>query len=433
MSKKLFITSFALIIFFFTNYAQNWTELNTTGTITARSNASAIYIAKDTSMVVFGGITSIGYVDEIWRLNLNTNTWSLIPHKSVQAPEPRGTHICMYDSIMNRLLIWSGINSNKTLNDVWAFNFTDSTWTELFPDGNISGAPLKRYGTATIFDPVNRNIINFAGFTTSGRFDDTWEFDVDNLVWANKTNSYFPLKRCLTSQSFAKDRREMIVFGGQEAGNLNDIWTLNLDSYIWTNLTPTVSPIARHFSSNTYCENGYIVVYGGNSLNQGNNSGAINDIQLFSLDTKQWNSLPQGSIMPLARFGHTSIYIPSQDKMIVFGGQGTSSLYNDTWVYSGISDIINSIPEHSSTILSAKVFPNPSTDSRSISFYLPEASKTSCIIQNVLGGAITIPLPQELNQGNHTIDISEYKLTPGLYLLSIKTNQSIESIRFLVQ
>lgn len=432
MQTKVLITIFALLFTCSTVFAQSWTMLPTTGSITARSNASAIYIPSSNRMIVFGGNTSGGNVNEIWSLDLNSNVWSLIPPTSAQAPAPRATHVCMYDSLLNRMLVWTGQGS-QLYNDVWAFNFGDSTWLELFPDGNVTGAPLKRYGTATVFDPINRNIINFAGFTTSGRFDDTWEFDVDGLNWTDKTNLYFPLRRCLTSQSFAEDRREMIVYGGQSTGNLNDIWTLNADTYIWTNLTPAVSPAARHFSSNSYCGNGYVVVFGGNSLNQGNTAGALNDLWAFSLDTQQWDTLPQGAVKPPPRYGHTSIYIQSQDKMIIFGGQGASSLYNETWVYSGISGVLNFVSEYADNISLLKVYPNPSADSRSISFYLPEKSKAYLTIQNILGSVVATPLNNnELNYGNHTIDISDHLLAPGTYLCSLKTAGVTESILLVV-
>ena len=129
-------------------------------------------------MFVFGGTTAEGNVNELWCLDLNSNNWTLVPSNSAKLPAPRFTHVSMYDSLLNRMLVWSGQGSSL-FNDVWAFNFNDSTWLELFPDGNVNGSPLKRYGTATVFDPLNRNIINFAGFTTAGRFDDTWSFKVD--------------------------------------------------------------------------------------------------------------------------------------------------------------------------------------------------------------------------------------------------------------
>ena len=412
-------------------FSQGWTRLNTIGAIAARSNAAAIYDSNNHRMLVFGGSTSGGNVNDVWSLNLNTNEWSLIPAVSSQLPEPRSTHICMFDSLANRMLLWSGIG-NDLYNDVWAFNLNDSTWQNLFPAGNVIGAPLKRYGAATIFDPLKRDIVTFAGFTSSGRFDDTWSYNVDFESWTNQTNLFFPLKRCLTSQSIAPDRREMIVFGGQSTGNLNDIWSLNLDDYTWINHIPLLSPVARHFTSNVYCGNGNVVIFGGDSLNQGNTSGAMNDLLSFSINSQTWNLLPQDSIKPSARYGHTYIYIASQDKMIIFGGQGISSLNAETWVYGGISSFLNTVNEQTNNISLLKCSPNPSLDKTTISFFLAKKSFTTLNLLNLNGKIISSLINTDLNPGNHSINYSNFNLSPGIYLCALKTEKFIETIRLVI-
>ena len=121
-----------LIVFFISPcsiFSQGWTQLSTSGAITARSNASAIYDSYTNRMLVFGGNSTSGNLNDIWSLDLNTNVWSLIPTVSTQIPAPRSTHISMFDSLENQLLIWSG-QGNSLYNDVWAFNLSDSTWLE---------------------------------------------------------------------------------------------------------------------------------------------------------------------------------------------------------------------------------------------------------------------------------------------------------------
>ena len=224
----------------------------------------------------------------------------------------------------------------------------------------------------------------------------------------------------------------MIVFGGQSTGNLNDIWSLNVDNYVWTNHIPLLSPVARHFSSNVYCGNGQVVIFGGDSLNQGNTSGAMNDLWTFSLDSQEWNSLPQDSLKPSPRYGHTYLYIPSQDKMIIFGGQGVTSLNAETWVYEGISSLLNKVSEPSTKLSLLKCSPNPSTGNTTINFYL--AKKTNATIQIIhsSGKNSSVLLKLELNPGNHSINLSEYNLLPGIYFCILKTDTIIETIRFVI-
>lgn len=412
-------------------FSQSWTQLSTTGTISARTNASAIYVSQQNKMYVFGGITAGGNVNELWELDLNSNRWSLVPTTSALLPAPRATHICMYDSLQNRMLVWSGQGS-VLYNDIWAFNFDDNTWTELFADGNVFGAPLKRYGTATVFDPINRNVVNFAGFTTSGRFEDTWRFNVGNSKWTNESNTTFPAKRCLTSQSFAADRREMIVFGGQGNGNLNDIWSLNLHTYQWANLTPAQSPAARHFSSNVYCGDGKVVVFGGSSLNQGNTAGGLNDLWLFNLDTQLWDTLPQPSAKPSARYGHTAVYIPAQDKMIVFGGQGIASLSNETWVYSGISPVATNTIEVSSRQPVFTSYPNPATDKVTFKLSSVTNEESATIVINDMNGKVIEQLDVRLRKGENEINFQTGSLPSGIYTCLLKTNSYSKAVRMTI-
>lgn len=421
---------FIFVVFSTPSFSQGWKQLITNGNITPRSNASAIYVSPQHKLFVFGGVTGIGNTNELWCLDLSSKTWTTIPSPSIDLPAPRFTHVCMFDSLQNRMLLWSG-QGDVLYNDVWAFNFKDSTWQKLFEDGNVSGAPLKRYGTATVFDPKNRNLINFAGFTTAGRFDDTWSFKVDSKTWTDHTNSFFPLKRCLTSASFAPERREMIVFGGQSSGNLKDIWKLNTDSYTWVDLSPAVAPVARHFSSNVYCGKGHVVVFGGDTLNQGNKAGAVNDLWTFSLDTKQWKSLPQADTLPFPRYGHTAVYIPEEDKLVIFGGQGTTSLFDDTWVYEHISDVINSVKKEETETIPFSCFPNSFAEQTQLHFSLKEKSAVTISITDISGRIVARVLDATLARGDHVVKLNN-KLPAGIYLCSLTTEKKQASIRIQI-
>jgi hypothetical protein len=125
--------------------------------------------------------------NELWSLNLVNNQWTKL-NPSGNLPSARFTHNAYYDSLFNRMIIWSG-QGTELYNDVWAYNISSNSWTLLWPDGNIAGVPLKRYGTASVFDPLTRMIYTHAGFTTSGRFEDTWTFQTDSMKWTERTNN----------------------------------------------------------------------------------------------------------------------------------------------------------------------------------------------------------------------------------------------------
>lgn len=95
-------------------------------------------------------------------------------------------------------------------------------------------------------------------------------------------------------------------------------------------------PRSRH--SAVYIEGtNQMVVFGGNVP-----AGKTND--LWSLSeatgtTPAWRQeLPGGDPPPLARDGHSAVYDPTSDRMIVFGGSAEDNFFfNDLWVLAGVS------------------------------------------------------------------------------------------------
>jgi hypothetical protein len=83
-------------------------------------------------------------------------------------PVPRGNPAAIYDPVAHRLVAFGGRVPGGELNDVWAFDLNEHTWSELVASDPL---PNLRYGTAAIFDPRANELVNFAGFTDAGRFD----------------------------------------------------------------------------------------------------------------------------------------------------------------------------------------------------------------------------------------------------------------------
>jgi hypothetical protein len=128
----------------------------------------------------------------------------------------------------------------------------------------------------------------------------------------------------------------MVVFGGFGGFNpspfsFNDVWALSLaGSPTWTQLTPAgTPPSARYGHSAIYDPVGdRMVVFGGY------NGSMINDVWALSLaGSPTWTRLTPAGTLPSVRYGHTAIYDLVRDRMVVFGGYGASSL-NDVWALS---------------------------------------------------------------------------------------------------
>lgn len=422
------VFSFILITFFFTEftYSQSWSQIPTSGAVPQLKNASAVYDPVENRVIVFGGRTPAGNSNQIWSLNLSNNQWiQLLPVGS--GPSPRYTQNAVYDSLLHRMIIWSGQGS-ELYNDVWSLNLSNNAWQQLWPDGNVSGAPLKRYGTASVLEPQTRHLVTFAGFTTSGRFHDTWTFNIDSLRWTEKSDSSYPPMRCLHSTCFINESNKMVVYGGQQTGALDDIWSLDLNNFLWTNITPAVKPPARFWNSTNYTGNNNIIIFGG--LSGTTNFG---DMWRYSLNDNLWSEVNQGSLKPDPRWGHISVYIPSQDRIIIFGGEGAAN-FNDTWGFTGVSiigvePISTEIPKLYSL---SQNYPNPFNPSTKIKFDLPIKSFVKIIIYNSPGQEITQLVNQELTTGTYSVNWNASNYPSGVYFYRLTAGDYSETKKMIL-
>lgn len=408
-------------------YSQ-WSRIATTGNVPHLKNHSAIYHTPSNCIYTFGGRNAAGdATDAMWKLDLTTNTWSEITPVAVM-PFARYTHNAHYDSVNNRMIIWSGQGAGSTLfNDVWAYNFGTNQWTQLWPDGNAAGVPNKRYGTASVFDPLNTRFVTFGGFTQSGRFEDTWSFNTNSMAWTDRSNGFHPPKRCLHAGVFAADQRKMVMYAGQhDNGYYDDIWLLNIDNFNWQNVTPAIRPSARFWNSTIYA-NGSVIIFGGLSTQP------QNDMWKFSLSTNEFEQINQGGTIPSRRWGHSAIYIPAQDRMIMFGGEG-DSLYNDTWQYSnvsviGVEQISNIVPK---TFGLEQNYPNPFNPATNIKFNVAMQGNVQIIIYDGIGHFITNLVNEELAPGTYNVDFDGSKFASGLFFCVMKTADYTETRKMIL-
>jgi len=424
---------FAVVFLSATAYAQ-WSKINTSGIIEHLKNASVIYDPSGNRLIVYGGRNAAGEpTNGMYSLNLNSNVWSQVTQVGGPIPSPRYTHNAYYDINSNSMIIWSGQGiSSAVYNDVWKFSFASNTWSVLWEDGNITNAPARRYGTASVYEPVSGKITTFAGFTSGGRFDDTWTFDVNSRTWQDKTTSLRPPKRCLHAAVYANDLGRMVIYGGQDTGPLDDIWECQLSSYTWSNITPAVKPPARFWNSTIYYNGGNIIIFGGL------NTGPRNDMWKFRMGSNTWEFIVQGAVVPPARWGHTGIYIPEQDRMIIFGGEG-DSLYKDTWQYNnvsviGIEPISNVIPKEFSL---QQNYPNPFNPVTKIRFTIPLSppeggNLVRLQVFDLSGKLVKTLVENNLKAGEYEVEFDSGGLSSGVYYYRLSTAGYIETKKMVL-
>jgi len=335
--RLIVIVTLCCAVFAAPALGQSWSELTPASgpAPTGRTLAAAIYDPSAHAMIIFGGQDAGGRLNEVWAFDLATNTWSDLTPATGDMPAARITPATVYDSHNHDLLTFSGQGKGGTFfNDTWAFDLTTHTWAEYLPPDPL---PAIRYGVASVYDPIAQTQVIFAGFTFQGRFDDTQRFDPAAVTWTDVSPvSGSPLERCLHAACFDSADRRMIMYGGQNSGTpLGDIWAFDLAGEAWTELTPATGPDARWFTAMEYDSvNHRPTMFGGNR----GVLGRANDVWVFDLTTGSWVELMPAGTAPTPRDGAASVYVPSQDRLVVFGGMTDGGEVNEVWSLDDLSD-----------------------------------------------------------------------------------------------
>jgi len=368
----------------------SWTELAPTGTRTSgRWGHTAVYDPVDGRMIVFGGfpnfandvwafslsgsaqwdeleplvtapagrwyhpaiydpirdrmVVSGGYpqnVHDVWTLSLGGQpVWTRLTPAGTP-PTGRKNHTAIYDPIRDRMVIFGGfltypdsVGMLLYQNDVWALSLGESpAWTEIVPTGTLPGT---RDEHSAIYDPIQDRMIVFGGHAGSHNYNDVWALSLGaEPAWTQLFPAGTPpVPRRRHNGILDPLRNQMVVFGGfdtAELSCLNDVWTLSLgENPEWTELFPTGTPPSARGRQAAIHDpiRDRMVMSGGYDCSP----RFKNDVWELSLGSSPaWTQLLPPETPPGVRGGHSTIYDPIRDRMVLFGGAGPYH-YNDVW------------------------------------------------------------------------------------------------------
>jgi hypothetical protein len=276
-----------------------------------RSSHTAVLVPAG-GMLVFGGYSATvppapaapPLLQDAWGLGIaeqSVQPWMLVM-PSGGPPTVRAAHSAVYDSNGNQMIVYGGLGTGGSLNDVWLLSTgANPAWIQINPAlaSGTTAPPSSRFGHSAAFDSSDPH------------------------------------------------NTRMIVFGGgvgSPPAGAADVWILTNASgtYSWSQLTVTGSAPAGRFYHSVVYDPGFnrLIVFGGISSVVGT---LFNDVWILSNANGQggspsWTLLtPAGG--PAAREGHTAIYDSSSNSMVVFGGTGATGLLSDTWVLSNANGL----------------------------------------------------------------------------------------------
>ena len=357
-----------------------WTQLQPTGTAPiARISHSAALDATNDRLIVFGGRSAGGALNDVWVLTnatgvSGTAAWTpLTPTGG--PPTARYYALAAYDPASNRLAIYGGVNqSNQILSDYWILTNANGqggtpVWSQVTP----TGLPGTRTQSAGAADPAGNRLLVFGGVGCSSvsctPYNDAYV--ATNASGATATPSFTrlqgtgtnPLGRYNTAMAYDAASNRVLVFGGQPSTSLsadpsaraNDAWALSNANGVgaaaaWSLISATTAvPAARESHTAIYdASNSRLVIFGG----AGTDNTTRSDTWTLSSPATSgtWTPYAQSSSpRPTARASHSAVYSPQQGRMVVFGGNlGASQYVNEVWVLRLTTSTVASV-----TILAA--------------------------------------------------------------------------------
>jgi hypothetical protein len=308
-----------------------WTTLGSDPLPPGRSGQAMAVDSKRDRLTTFGGGSSTSYLGDVWTAPLeNPGLWTPLAIPG-PAPPPRAEPVMVYDPLRDRMVIFGGQSSSELyLDDTWVLTLDPTpAWAQAQHEG---GAPPGRVAHAAIYDPLRDEMLVFCGYGAAGFLGDVWALHLaDPMRWERlQPGGPGPSARGFASAIYDPTRDRVILYGGANSWHaLNETWALPLKNLQWERLADgSSSPAFAGHSAIYDPEHDRMVVFGGWVVVDDFYFSAAGSTENLEFEpSPHWSSESFGDGAP-TRTGHTAAYDAHRSRMVVFGG----GIDNDSWI-----------------------------------------------------------------------------------------------------
>jgi hypothetical protein len=323
-----------------------WNQLSPAISPPGTSGPSMAYDPATHQLVLFGGSTASGLLNDTW--TWNGTTWTQL--SPATSPPARDFASMAYDSSTSQLVLFGGYgisgDKNESLNDTWSWN--GATWTRLSP----ATSPPVRTSAAMADDPATGQLILFGGDVAGGGglaiYNDTWNWN--GTDWIRLSPTEVPPASEGASMAYDTAASQFILYGGEGDGVGYDA------TFYWNgaNWTPTdfVNGVFQGGAGDTFASpltydpgtGQFLLFEGGNGQGPDGPGNAPPPPAVLN-ETWTWNGSIWTQLAPASspspREAATMAYDSATNQLILFGGEteGAQTLYNDTWVWGAATAI----------------------------------------------------------------------------------------------
>jgi hypothetical protein len=250
------------------------------------------------------------------------------------------------------------------LKDTWSLQYTTDASGSVFGWNTVEsvGSPRAVFDAASAYDSARQRVVMFGGRSDTGVSGETWLYNPTTQTWTKANPATSPPAREGAAMAFDPSRGVAVLHGGLDANGilLSDTWVWN--GTTWSQPLPPIGVVPAVMQARAYPQMAYdsqrarIVMFGGKTPS-GTGDPFINDQSTF-VWAGAWTQLTTTGTPPAPRARHAMAYDPARDRMVMFGGQGATSLLRDAFELNG-SVWSDATPNPSSHSLVSESAPRP--------------------------------------------------------------------------
>ncbi|XP_047317143.1 acyl-CoA-binding domain-containing protein 4 isoform X2 [Impatiens glandulifera] len=300
--------------------SDNWMVLSTSGDKpTPRFNHAAAISGN--KMVVVGGETASGLLDDVQVLNFDNFTWNAASSKLYLSPTNLPLKIpgckghCLVSWGKKVLLIGGRTDTPSDRISVWAFDTDTECWSLMEAKGDI---PISRSGHTVA--RASSILILFGGEDAKKRkLNDLHMFDLKSLTWLPlHCTGAGPSPRCNHVATLYDDKMLLIFGGASKSRTLNDLYSLDFEAMIWSRIkTHGFHPPPRAGCCGVLCGTKWYITGGGSKKKR------HSETLIFDILKNEWSvaAVPAPSSITTNK-GFSLVLVPNKERdfLVAFGG-----------------------------------------------------------------------------------------------------------------
>ncbi|CAN0900568.1 Acyl-CoA-binding domain-containing protein 6 [Linum grandiflorum] len=272
-------------------------------------------------MIVVGGESSGGLLDDVQVLNFDKFTWTTISSKLYLSPSSLPLKIpackghCLVSWGKKALLIGGKTDPHSDRISVWAFDTETECWSLMEAKGDI---PIARSGHSVVRS--SSTLIMFGGEDAKKKkLNDLHMFDLKSLTWLPlHCTGTGPSPRSNHVAALCDDKMLLIFGGASKSRTLNDLYSLDFESMVWSRIKIRgFHPSPRAGSCAVLCGTKWYIAGGGSRKKR------HSETLVFDVLKVEWSVVSASQSFSItANKGFSLVLVQHKEKdfLVAFGG-----------------------------------------------------------------------------------------------------------------